>query len=314
MPPEKDTQTPEQEPEVKEPEIEPGQTDPDTGKYTDEGIAALVEKIKAGNVEVKDKEPEKDSEPEPEVGKDKMVPISRLNEVIDERNRLREQVNSKSNLQQTTQTPANESKSIDDLRGNLRSKRTEWQAAIFDNDADKAAKLLAEMDSLEEQIDDIRINEASSMTRVQSADDVRYDNLLDKLKADYPVIDKSSDDFDQKIVTEMYNMREAFIAKGDLQSEALEKAARYILQPLGNPKKAKETAETRVGDSKKNLADALTRQPTNVADLGASADAVNNEFGIDINRLTPDQFDKLPEDIKTKLRGDEIKEHHLGVR
>lgn len=294
-------------------EVTPGQTGED-GKYTDEGLAALVEKISKGEVEVPEatKDASDDGEEETkETKEEQMVPISRLNKVIDERNRLREQVNTKP-VQQTEQSSE---PTVSDLKQQHKTKRQEWQAAVFENDQEAANKLLDEMDALEEAIDEARLNEVSTTTRAQSADDIRYDNLLEKYMEQYPIIDKNSDDFDPKIVSEMFEVREAFIARGLPWSQALEKAHNLILKPLGATKKVTETTEQRTTSSKKNLADALSRQPANVADVGASADAVNNnKFGIDISRLTVEQFDKLPDELKTKLRGDALEEHHLGNR
>lgn len=238
-----------------------------------------------------------------------MVPISRLNEVINERNQLRTQVNNPT-PQQNQQDAA---PTVDELKVQHKDKRKAWQAAVFENDQETANKLLDEMDALEEAIDDARFDEVSNTTRAQSADDIRYDNLLKSYQEKYDVIDKNSENFDQEVVTEMFEVREAFIARGHTWADALEKAHKLVLQPLGSTKKADETTETRTTESKRNLADALTRQPANVADVGASADSVNNtKFGIDISRLTMEQFDKLPDEVKEKLRGDTLEEHHVG--
>jgi hypothetical protein len=291
--------------------VTPGETGED-GKYTDEGLAALVDQIAKGETDDKTTQEADDKTDVDDDDKEQMVPISRLNKVIDERNKLREQV-SKPQPQQQVQQEA--IPTIDDLRKEHKAKRKEWQKAVFDNDSDKADSLLDEMDALEAAIDDARFDEVSTTTRAQSADDIRYDNLLEQYQKEYPVIDKSSDNFDQSIVTEMFEVREAFIAKGLPWSKALEKAHNLVLKPLGTKKKASDTKENRESESKKNLADALTRQPANVADIGDSADANNHKkFGIDISRLTMEQFDKLPDDIKTKLRGDTLEEHHLGNR
>jgi len=305
---------------AKKPDAKPGEVDPDTGKYTDDGVAALVDQIK--NKKPDDKKSDDSKDDKKTSTKDtksddddgQMVPISRLNKVIDERNNLRTQLESqpKPQVKEEDQPPT-----VEELRVQHKEKRKAWQKAVFDNDQDAADKLLDEMDTLEEVIDETRLNETANATRAQSADDIRYDNLLDEMTVAFPVIDKNSDAFDQKVVTEVFNMREAFIARGDTQTEALRKARDYILSPLGakdTQKKVQDTTDKRNEDSKKNLADALSRQPTNVSDLGASSDAVNNDYGIDVKRLTPEQFDKLPDDVKQDLRGDTIKEHHLGQR
>lgn len=294
---------------AKKDEAKPGDFDPETGKYTDDGIDALVDQIK-NRSKKKGDDLDEDEDPPPTKKDDdtKMVPISRLNEVIEERNRLRQQVTAPVAPVAKKDAPP----TVEELRTQLSSKRKEWQKAIFDNDADKADSLLSEMDKLETTIDDVRLSETANATRVQSADDVRYDNLLEQMLTEYPIIDKSSPDFDQNVVTEIYDMREAYIARGLSQTDALKKARDYILKPLATNKKVKDVKKERTDSSKRSLADALSRQPANVSDLGASSDAVNNDYGIDIKRLTPEQFEKLPEDVKADLRGDALKEHHMG--
>jgi len=287
-------------------DAKPGETGED-GKYTDEGLEALVKDIIKKDAKEDDKKDDKkadDKKDDKKDDKEQMVPISRLNTVIDERNKLRQQVTAPADDKLPT---------VQELRDELNIKRGEWQAAIFDNDKDKAQSLLAEMNTLEVTIDDTRQAESESSTRAMSADDIKYDTLLATLQKDYPALDKTSDDFDQEVVTEVFNMREAYIVAGYSQTDALNTAAKYILKP--DTKKVKETTTKRKDDSKKSLTDALSRQPADVSDVGAAADAINNnKFGIDINRLTTEQFDKLDDKIKQQLRGDVVEEHHLGVR
>lgn len=296
-------------------EVAPGETGED-GKYTDEGLAALVDQISKGETETKetsteDKGAEETKETKTEKKEEQMVPISRLNEVISERNQLREKINTRP-IATTEQTKV---PTVEELRAEHKTKRQEWQTAVFENDQETATKLLNELDDLENSIDEARLNEVSDTTRAQSADDIRYDNLLESYKKKYPAIDNDSEDFDKGLVTKVFEVREAFIAAGNTWSQALEKAHELVLAPLGSTKKVEETTETRTTEGKRNLADALTRQPANVADVGSSADAVNNnKFGIDISRLTVDQFDKLPDEVKSKLRGDTLEEHHVANR
>lgn len=312
MPPEaakkgEEGQAPKEETKV----TEPGATDPNTGKYTDEGLAELLKKLKTEGTE-ESNEGDKGKEDKKESKKDdQMIPKSRFDEVINERNRLREQLQG---APKKEEPPSNKAPSVDDLRKELATKRKEWQKAIFDNDQDTADNLLSEMDQLEVNIDEARLSESESMTRALSADDVRYDALLEQLQEQYPIINKGSDDFDQKVVSEMFDMREAYIARGFSQTDALKKARDYILKPLGPTKPNTDTQNERSSNSRKNLADALTRQPPNAADLGAPADAGMSKLGIDISRLTPEQFDKLDEETKAELRGDKLTEEHMKNR
>lgn len=292
------------------PTAKPGEVD-DEGKYTDEGLDALVKQITTdddsdkADDKVDDKPDDKAVDKDPE----KMVPLSRLNAVIDERNKLRTQVST------VVQPQADALPTVEELRTEFSNKRKEWQDAIFDNDKEKAATLLGEMDSLEIAVDDARQAESESTTRALSADDIRYDSLLADLLKDNPVIKKGTEEFNQEVVTEMFDMREAFIARGYSQTDALEKAAKYVLEPVVDTKVADDVTDTRKADSKRNLADALSRQPADVADVGSPADAINNnKFGIDVTRLKPDQFDKLPDDVKEALRGDKLEEHHLRAQ
>jgi hypothetical protein len=282
-------------------EVPPGQLG-DDGKYTDEGIAALVDKIAKGDDESKE---EKKAEKKAEKKDEKMVPISRLNEVINERNKLRDQVGKPAPVAKDAPP------TVAQLRTQLNTKRTEWQKALMDNDADVATALLSDLNKLEAQLDDTRSAEVRDTSRALSADDIKYDALLEKLLTDFPIIDKTSDTFDQEVVTEVYDMREAYIAAGHTQTEALKMASKYVLQPRVKQRKVKE----RTTDSKRVLVDALDRQPTDVSDVGDSADKINNnKFGIDITRLKPEQFDKLSPEIKSELRGDKVQEHHLGFK
>jgi hypothetical protein len=293
--------------------VEPGATD-ETGKYTDEGLDALVDELKADD----GKEPEvkKDEKKEPEVKKEDddkreaMIPRKRFDEV-NSRLQALEQAARQPNTQQQ-EAPV----TVATLRADLKTERTAWQKAIFDNDADAASKHLGNIDILEEHIDQARDDTSVNAARQLSSDDIKYDNLLASTIKDFDVIDKGSKNFDQTVVNEMFEMRESYVARGYSQADALQQSVKYILQPNANKKQVKKTTDDRTTDARKNTVDALQRQPSNVADLGGATDTggTGNAMGIDVTRLTLEQFDRLPDEVKVKLRGDSIGDQHLDRR
>jgi hypothetical protein len=296
-----------------ETKVEPGATD-ETGKYTDEGLDALVESIKADDktddkaddkVEVK-----KDDKEDDETKREAMIPRRRFDEVNGRLQALEARLN-----HPDTAMP-DKPVTVTTLRADLKGERAAWQKAIFDNDKEAASLHLGNIDVLEEHIDQARDDTSVNAARQLSSDDIKYDNLLVKTIKDFDVIDKNSENFDQTVVNEMFEMRESYVARGYSQAEALQQSVKYILQPQANIKKVKTTTDDRQVDARKNTVDALARQPANVADLGGATDTggPGNVLGIDITRLTMEQFDRLDEDVKVKLRGDTIGDQHLDRR
>lgn len=292
------------------PAVEPGAVD-ETGKYTDEGLDALVESLKKDpevKEEVKDVvEEEEQEEEEKKTKREKMIPRSRFDEVVQENQRLK----ASQMKQATTGVPT-----LASLRTDLKKARSDWQQAIFDNDAKAASTFLSLIDTIEENIDQARDDTTTSVARALTSDDIKYDNLLDNAMKEYDVINKASDDYDQTVVNEMVEMRESYIARGYSQADALQQSIKYILKPHKSAKTVKDVTDTRKTSARKNTVDALKRQPSNVADLGGATDTggPGNVLGIDITRLTIEQFDRLPDDVKAKLRGDTITDEHLDKR
>jgi hypothetical protein len=299
--------------------VKPGEVDAETGKYTDDGLDALVETLKADDKKPADtdddesgdkKAAKKADETDDSDKREKFIPRSRFDEVVNENQRLKAAQTTRSTAK--TDVPP----TVAELRNTLKETRGKWQQAIFDNDASVAQGYLADIDILEERIDDTRDADNTNAARVLSSDDIKYDNLLASALASHPVIDKTSEDFNQQVVTDMFEMREAYVSRGYSQTDALQQSIKFVLGPLGSTKKVKETGKKRTTEARKNTVDALTRQPADVNDVGGASDAGGKDstLGIDINRLTMEQFDKLPEEVKVKLRGDVITDEHLDRR
>lgn len=140
-----------------------------------------------------------------------------------------------------------------------------------------------------------------------------------QIEADFPQFNKASKDFDQDLVSDTLETYKAYVAGGMALSKAIEKATKLHAIAAGiditkKPNKglsdeAQLSAAERATAARKKGNDANQRQapklPGNKGNAGKDLKNLDAD-DIDVEQLTDEQFDALPEATKKKLRGDAV--------
>ncbi len=150
-----------------------------------------------------------------------------------------------------------------------------------------------------------------------AVEQVRFDAVVARLKADHPKLRNGSDEFDEDLVNFVLSEHTRLMNTGTLApSEAMSKAAETVMkkfQPAvaADPEGEKnlEAAKKKEGDRKaeqvkKNL-DTAAKQPASMKDVGMDSDKSGQTDALpDIDKLSSEEIAALPKATLARMRGD----------
>lgn len=246
---------------------------------------------------------------EPEV-KRKMVPKSRLDEVLAKQKALQKQLDD----MKAAQTPSEEAPEEYDFA----SKEVEYQNFLLDGEAEKAAALRSEMRKAERAQIEYEMTEKMNQTVNQNQQQGALQQAANELEANFPVFDANSDQYDEAMTQEVIELRDAFIIKGENAVAALSKAAKFVISEYSlvdtTETASALTADTappaksddEVAKKRAQVARKLKAAESQPPELPGESSATRGESSFDINALSEEEFDALPEATLKRLRGDII--------
>ncbi len=266
--------------------------------------------------EESESEEEEESEDEP-AGKGKGNSNARIRKVIADKKAALERLEAieKENASLRSQQSKEEKKEFDELQDKLNKlyEQVEEQRAL--GEYKEAAKLQRQLDELRGSMSRAETVLLSRQAALAQQEVHVFNAALAQVETVFPELGSEHPDFDQDTLQALDETIKGYEANGDSPSEALRKACRRLLKydPFakgdaaflpgnihapGKKTKAKEEPPKKTTDIKRNL-DAASKQPLDPAD-----DNSDVETAIDPKKVKPEDWGKLPESVRRKLRGD----------
>jgi hypothetical protein len=301
-------------------EVDPDGELPEVEEGADEDAdaeAAAPETVPEGDEPAEEESELSDEEPDeglaatkaPKKKKSPMVPKARLDEVLAKQRDLQKQLDSMNAATEAVAEQAADTPPEYDFD----AKELQYQELVLDGEGAKAVALRHEIRQAER--DSIRAEMKQDMSQTVTQD--RTANALqqaaDNLEDNFPVFNAKSEDYNEALTQEVIDLRDAFIIKGDSPVEALGKAASYVIKDNGLYDPADETS---LADEPAAKVDEVARKRKQVSKkmkvagqqpptLPETSEA-DPEARIDINNLTDEEFESLPEKTLARMRGDII--------
>jgi len=296
-------------------EVEENTTDQAEGDEPEEEAPAEVEEAPKDGDDTGEQveEPEEESVAEeaqdadtPEVEdkkKSPMVPKSRLDEVLAKQKALQKQLNEQ--MAQQAEVQAEAPKYEFDV------KEAEYQQLVLDGEAEKATALRTEIRNAEREQTMFEVQQRMGQTVQQSQEAMQLQTTAQLIQEQNPILDENSQEYKKETADEVVDLRDAFIVQGYQAADALTKATKYVLAGLepvqaaveeSLPKKGNgEIAQKRKKATVQKKIEASESQPP---DLKGQGNAERGEGTLDVNALSEDEFNALPEETLRRLRGD----------
>jgi chromosome segregation ATPase len=261
----------------------------------------IDKEVEKEELEARQKKQERDNE--------ERIPKSRFNKAMENARKREEELQAR--LQDLERRIPREEK-VDELKA-LRTQREElsdsYEELLLDGKKDEAKKVRRQIRDIEDRLDEVKASRASQDAQQQALKSLRYDTALATVERQYAELNPDTDDYDEDVALEVHDLMKGMAASGLDPDVALKKAVRYV---LGAPKehnkeKADEVTKQRAKGEREKNADAMKKQPADTGKVGLDSDKAGKEtLGVDVAKLTYNQFAKLDEEMKAKLRGDTV--------
>ena len=278
--------------ETQKSETEEGETEePET---PDEGEESETEEGVLENDETDTPEPEGTAQDPIDEGlsKEPMIPKSRFDEVLAKQKALQKK------LEEAT-TPQ-----IEDIKEapnfNFEEKELEYQNAVLDGETEKATLVRSEIRQAEKQQMMFEVQAKMGQTMNQTNEMQELQAKAQEIQTNFPVLDENHASYNENKASEVMELRDAYMIQGYTGALALQKATDLIMgqvQEPSNKVQEKVTEKKKVANTKKKI-EAAESQPPSMK--GQS----KTEKKVDLNVLSTEEFDALPEETLKRMRGD----------
>jgi len=225
--------------------------------------------------------------------KEPMIPKSRFDEVLAKQKALAKKLEEATNpIEVISESPDY----------NFDAKEVEYQEAILNGEPEKATALRSEIRNAERQQMMFEVQNRMGKTVQQSTEAMDLQRKAHEIATAHPQLDETSSTFDEAVAQEVLDLRDAFIVQGFAGADALEKATKYVVgSPTPAPKKdivgEKIVEKKKVANTTKKIEAADSQPP-------AMKGKNKTDKKIDLNVLSTDEFDALPEETLRRMRGD----------
>lgn len=286
-------------------------------KAEEEAAAKLAEEAKADEDKTDEEKAAEAKAAEDKAAEDKkeiVVPKSRLDAKTRQNKALQDQI---AEYQRKAAVDDKAAKN-DDVRtvidGELAELDKAINKAIADDKMDEAAELRAEVRTKERELWKLDMDETGAEATNEAREQVRLDLAIDHIESTYDEFNPDAEGYSQEIVDKVQELRNGFAATGKYtQTQALLRAMDFVLPKKAvkdiedagdDPEaKAKKEEELRKAGLKK-ATDAANKQPAKTDGTGDDADSAGIIDGINVDKLSYEDIEALPEATKKRMRGD----------
>ena len=281
----------------------------------------------AGAEEEEPEEPEEEEEPEepeeeaaPEEpkakkGKEPMIPKSRFDAKNKQLKDLEARLAQLEAQEQKQVATKKQTDRIDEIDTEITGLNKRMTQAILDNDADKVSEIQGQIHKLNREAVRLEMSQGKEESTAAIREQLKYDLLIDQLEDTYDVLNQNSDSYDQDLIEEVLDLRDAYMAgpKKMSASQALLKAVNLLVpkpaaeEPAAQKppvdKKAAKAAARKKAALEKSVA-ISKKQPPSSDNIGVDADKGGLAKDPDPKRLTPKDLANLPLETLKRMRGD----------
>ncbi len=286
--------------EEAEEEVESGEEE--EAATEEEVLEELPDAAKAEEEEVEEPlAPEGEDIPPP---KKPMVPKSRLDEVLAKQKALQKQLDEMKAAQEPAEDAPEE---FDFDKGEI-----EYQQLVLDGESEKAAALRQQMRKAEREQIAYEMRKEMGTTVAKSAQETALATAAQEMESAFPVFDQNSESFNQELTQEVVELRDAFITQGFDVVDALSKAVNFVVKSndivasgeetpaLANAPKKQAVADKKRKEVSRKLKAAESQPP----EMPGESSSARGDQAINVNNLTEDEFNALPDATLKRLRGD----------
>jgi hypothetical protein len=250
-----------------------------------------------------------------------LIPRARLNEEIRKRKEDREAAAARVAELEAQLKSVSGKQDASKLEAEVDELEEELEAARADGNKDRMKQLRETIRQKNKQIVMSEVQGVSKADADQAREEMRAEILIETYETQYPVLNPSSEEFDEDLVQMVNELRLGKIAAGMPLSTALKSSVETIMRrfkvvavdkaPETKEEKKEDKAEKVRAERKAAAVDKATKatkaQPASLRSAGDNADTGGVVGGLpDIANMSADEFAALPVATQRRLRGDDV--------
>lgn len=280
--------------------------------------AAALEKELADKAAPETKENEdKDPDAKADAKKDQRIPLSRHEKILQKERDLRAQAERELKQYKGGAQVADLNEDIRKAEDLVLSLEKEYAKLITDGETEKAATKMAEIRRTERDINGAKSDAKIASAVARATENVRYGNALERIEAEYPVLNEDHEDFDETTFIEVVELMNGYKAQGYTPTDALQKAVKKELGAKTATQTkvltvkprvdAKDVAAERKRAAAEKTVGAVETTPPPITKVGLDGDKVGGGLSAKaVMGMNQKDFAKLSDDALARLRGDEL--------
>lgn len=281
-----------------------------------------------------DKDADKDADKDTDKDKGARIPVSRHKAMLDKARAERDEIAQRLAQYEKGDRIAVINDDIKKAEDRVAALDTEYSKLITDGEHEKAAAKMREIRAIERELTDRKSDLKAQAATSRAVEKMRYDTVVDRLEAAYPVLNPDHEDHDPEMARDVLDLATTYRTRGATPADAIQKAAQKLLkvqtsaqeratevkprvdaeeaariaaQEAAKAGKADDKADARRREQVKKNLETSQRQPADTTKLGADSDKAGGGMsGKDVMKMTQRDFEKLDEEALSKMRGDTI--------
>ena len=294
--------------------------DPDAESAAAALEAAAAEAAKAVELE-KELEPEPEAEAEPEKepkAKDTRIPLARHKEILEKEREQRAALERTLAQYQQGQQLADVNVEITALENSVLKLEKDYAKLLTDGEVEQAAAVMAQIRKAERDMAESKSDMKIQAAEIRAAERTRYGVALERIENSFPVLNPDHDSYDEALMGEVAELKDAYQMKGHTPTVALQKAVRALVELRTTKQELATTVAPRVdaaavaADRKKaavtRAAAAVAKTPPSTELAGVDSDKLGGGKldAAAVIKLSQTEFNKLSEADLALMRGDTV--------
>lgn len=207
---------------------------------------------------------EKELEPkeDKEAKKDSRIPESRHKAILEKEREKRADLERQLAQYQNGQQVADVNQQITAAEDSIMKMERQHAELLTDGEIDKAVALMSQIRRAERDMAEAKSDMKIHAAEIRATERARYNTGLERIESAYPELNPDHDDYNEELMAEVAELKDAYQMKGHTPTQALQKAVKALVEPRTTRQEMATSSTPRVSD--KDIAaerkkDAVTR-------------------------------------------------------
>lgn len=271
-----------------------------------------------------EKDIEKDAEKEAakeekDPKKDSRIPLSRHEAVLAKEREKRADLERQLAQYQNGQQVADVNQQITAAEDAIMKMERQHAELLSDGEIDKAVALMSQIRRAERDMAEAKSDLKIHAAEIRATERARYNTGLERIEAAYPELNPDHEDYNEELMTEVAELKDAYQLKGHTPTAALQKAVKALVEPRTTKQEMatsstprvseKDVAAERKKDAVAKTEKATRATPPNLSKAGLDSDRLGagSSEAASIMKMSQAEFKKFADsnpEALARARGD----------